>query len=49
MIRHRGSALPGVGPLAADTQVFVKYVQTGTPATAGSAVVVIHYIPNNDL
>ena len=41
-----GAAL---GPLAADAQVFVKYVQTGAAATAGSAVVVIHYVPNNDL
>ncbi len=45
-IKPTGTAL---GPLAVDAQVFVKYAQTGTPATAGSAVVVIHYIPNNDL
>jgi hypothetical protein len=41
-----GAAL---GPLAADAQVGVMYAQTGTAATAGSAVVVIKYIPNNDL
>jgi hypothetical protein len=41
-----GAAL---GPLAADAQVFVMYAQTGTPATAGQATVVIKYIPNNDL
>lgn len=45
-IKPTGTAL---GPLAADTQVFVTYTQTGTAATAGSAVVVIQYIPNNDL
>ncbi len=45
-IKPTGSAL---GPLASDTQVFVNYTQTGTAATAGSAVVMIKYIPNNDL
>jgi hypothetical protein len=28
--------------------VFVKYAQTGTAATAGQAVFVIQYVPNND-
>jgi hypothetical protein len=41
-----GAAL---GPLAADAQVNVTYAQTGTAATAGQAIVVIKYIPNNDL
>ena len=45
-IKPTGTAL---GPLAADTQVFVMYTQTGTAATAGVATVVISYIPNNDL
>lgn len=36
-------------PLAADSQVGVLFTQTGTPATAGQAIVVIKYIPNNDL
>jgi hypothetical protein len=45
-IKPTGTAL---GPLAADSQVFVKYAQTGTAATAGAAVVMIQYIPNNDL
>lgn len=36
------------GPLAADTQLYVKYTQTGTAATAGAAVVVVKYIPSND-
>ncbi len=45
-IKPTGTAL---GPLAADSQVFASYTQTGTAATAGSAVVVIQYIPNNDL
>ncbi|WP_315831117.1 hypothetical protein [Bradyrhizobium prioriisuperbiae] len=45
-IKPSGAAL---GPLAADAQVFVKYAQTGTAATAGAAVVVVHYVPNNDL
>ncbi|WP_051346511.1 hypothetical protein [Bradyrhizobium sp. th.b2] len=38
-----------LGPIAADTPVFVQYTQTGTAATAGQATVVIKYIPNNDL
>jgi hypothetical protein len=45
-IKPTGIAL---GPLAADAQVFAMYAQTGTAATTGSAVVVISYIPNNDL
>jgi hypothetical protein len=36
-------------PLAADLPVYVQYTQTGTAASAGQAVVVIKYIPNNDL
>lgn len=38
-----------LGPLAADTDVYVKYAQTGTAATAGVATVVIKYICDNDL
>jgi hypothetical protein len=41
-----GNAL---GPLAADLQVNVTYTQTGAAATAGAAIVMIKYIPNNDL
>jgi hypothetical protein len=41
-----GTAL---GPLAADAQVFAKYTQSGGAATAGSAVIVIKYIVNNDM
>jgi hypothetical protein len=41
-----GAAL---GPLAADSQVFAMYTQTGGAATTGQAIVVIKYIPNNDL
>lgn len=35
--------------LAADQQVGVLYTQTGTAATAGRAIVIIKYVPNNDL
>jgi hypothetical protein len=45
-IKPTGVAL---GPLPADAQVFATYTQTGTAATAGSAVVIIQYVPNNDL
>ena len=41
-----GNAL---GPLPADTQINVTYTQTGAAATAGQAVVMIKYVPNNDL
>jgi hypothetical protein len=41
-----GNAL---GPLVADSQVNVTYTQTGAAATAGQAIVIIKYIPNNDL
>lgn len=36
-------------PLAADTPVFPSFTQTGGAATAGSAVVIVKYIPDNDL
>lgn len=45
-IKPTGTAL---GPLAADSQVTVAYTQTGAAATAGSAVVIINYVPDNDL
>jgi hypothetical protein len=45
-IKPTGAAL---GPLVADSRVFVMYTQTGTAATAGSAVVIISYVPNTDL
>lgn len=40
-----GTAL---GPLAADSLVYVKYTQTGTAATAGEAYVVITFVNNRD-
>jgi len=33
---------------ASDTQVFIKYTQTGTAATTGAATVVVAYVVNND-
>lgn len=39
----------GIGlVLTADTDITVMYTQTGTAATAGSAEVVIQYVPNID-
>ncbi len=35
-------------PLAADSQVFALYTQTGTAATAGHATVVVEFIPDTD-
>jgi len=34
--------------ITADTDVFVRYTQTGTAATTGQADIVILYIPNSD-
>lgn len=45
-IKPSGTAL---GPLAADSQVTVTYTQTGAAATAGKAIVIIKYVPDNDL
>ena len=36
-------------PLAADSQVFVKFTQTGGAATTGQAIVVIKFITANDI
>jgi hypothetical protein len=36
-------------PLAADSQVFALYTQTGTAATTGQAIIIVKYIPANDL
>ena len=33
----------GIGPLTADTPVWVTYAHTGTPATAGAGLLVIEY------
>ncbi len=38
----------GALTLAADTDVFVAYTQTGTAASAGVATIVIAYAPDND-
>jgi hypothetical protein len=45
-ITPTGNAL---GPLASDLQVNASYTQTGAAATAGQAIVMIKYVPNNDL
>jgi hypothetical protein len=45
-IKPTGTAL---GPLSADAQVFAKFAQTGTAATAGKAYVIIKYVVDNDL
>src|SRR4051812_40845290 len=41
-----GAAL---GALAPDKQVQVSYAQTGAAATAGKAIVIVKYVPDNDL
>lgn len=42
------NAAPFLVDLAADTDIYVAYTQTGTAATAGRAVITIEYAPNND-
>lgn len=32
-----------------DTQLFIKYAQTGTAATTGAATVIVLFVPNTDL
>jgi hypothetical protein len=34
---------------AGEVDLYAKYAQTGTAATAGAVTCVIHYIPNNDM
>jgi hypothetical protein len=47
------SNLPPTGtalvPLAADSDVYAMYTQTGTAASAGAAYVIIEYVCDNDL
>lgn len=45
-----GARSPTIANLsfATDTDLFVQYAQTGTPATAGVADIVIGFVPNND-
>lgn len=44
----RPNAATATGSLTADLDVFVLYQQTGTAASAGSADIMITYIPNTD-
>lgn len=44
-IKPTGTALV---PLAADSDLYAMFTQTGTVATTGQAVLICHYIPNND-
>lgn len=43
-IVYRGAGLT----FSAGTEIYVKYTQTGTAATAGSAIIIVAYAPNND-
>jgi hypothetical protein len=45
----KGVAFYSLGIMAADTDIWVSYTQTGTAATTGVAYIVIQYVPNNDL
>lgn len=44
LTRYTGKA----AKMAASTQVFVKYAQTGGAATAGAATVIVEFVPAND-
>lgn len=43
--RGRGRSLTSSG----DTTLYAKFTQTGAAATTGQAIVVIEYVPNNDM
>lgn len=34
--------------ISADSDVYVKFAETGDAATTGSAIIIIEYVPNND-
>jgi len=42
------ATLAGAVAPTADTDLFAKYTQSGAAATAGRAVVIVEYAPNND-
>jgi hypothetical protein len=42
------AAWGGISRPSVDTDVYVKYAQTGTAATTGKATFVISFAPNND-
>lgn len=44
----RMSTADSLGPMAADTDIWVQYTQTGTAATVGTAYILIPFYPNND-
>lgn len=44
----RMSTADALGPVAADTDIWVKYTQSGTAATVGTAYILIPFYPNND-
>lgn len=43
------TAFYSLGIMAADTDIWVSYTQTGTAATTGVGYVVVQFVPNNDL
>ena len=43
------TAYYSLGVMAADTDIWVSYTQTGTAATTGIGYVIVQYVPNNDL
>ncbi|KRR21907.1 hypothetical protein [Bradyrhizobium retamae] len=45
-VKPTGTAL---GPLSADHRVSVHYTHTGTAPTTGKAIIIIKYVPDNDL
>ena len=43
------NAAPYLGVTTADLDLYVAYTQTGAAATTGVAIIVVKYVPNNDL
>lgn len=48
LTRVAPATLAGLVAPSADTDIYTKYTQTGTAASAGEAVVVVEYVPDND-
>lgn len=49
LTRVAPATLAGLVAPTADTDIYTKYTQSGTAATAGEAEVVVEFVPDNDL
>lgn len=49
LTRVAPATLAGLVAPTADTDIYTKYTQSGTAASAGEAEVVVEFVPDNDL